>query len=247
VSIVDAAALDPDAAPVENLLELRGIRAAYDGIDVLYGIDLTVPRGSVVALLGPNGAGKTTTLRVASGLHAPSAGDVIVAGRRINGARPEELARCGFCLVPEGRGIFPNLSVRENLRMMTYGGQSLKHIEEITMARFPRLRDRRSQVAGTLSGGEQQMLAMARGLATEPALLLLDELSMGLAPIIVEELYEIVAQISREGVSILVVEQFARTVLGAADLAAIMVHGRIAKIGSPDELEAELSTAYLGA
>ena len=247
MSIVDAAALDPDAPPVENLLELRGIRAAYDGIDVLYGIDLTVPRGSVVALLGPNGAGKTTTLRVASGLHAPSAGDVMVAGRRINGARPEELARCGFCLVPEGRGIFPNLSVRENLRMMTYAGQSLKHIEEATMARFPRLRDRRSQVAGTLSGGEQQMLAMARGLATEPALLLLDELSMGLAPIIVEELYEIVAQISREGVSILVVEQFARTVLGAADLAAIMVHGRIAKIGSPDELEAELSTAYLGA
>jgi branched-chain amino acid transport system ATP-binding protein len=149
--------------------------------------------------------------------------------------------------VPEGRGIFPNLSVRENLRMMTYAGKSLKHIEEVTMQRFPRLRDRRSQVAGTLSGGEQQMLAMARGLATEPALLLLDELSMGLAPIIVEELYEIVAQIAREGVSILVVEQFARTVLGAADLAAIMVHGHVAKIGKPDELEAELSTAYLGA
>jgi branched-chain amino acid transport system ATP-binding protein len=247
VSTIDASVLDPDAPPVENLLELRGIRAAYDGIDVLYGVDLAVPRGSVVALLGPNGAGKTTTLRVACGLHAPSAGDVIIAGRRINGARPEELARSGFCLVPEGRGIFPNLSVRENLRMMTYAGKSLKHIEEVTMQRFPRLRDRRSQVAGTLSGGEQQMLAMARGLATEPALLLLDELSMGLAPIIVEELYEIVAQIAREGVSILVVEQFARTVLGAADLAAIMVHGRIAKIGRPDELEAELSTAYLGA
>ena len=247
MSTIDAAALDPDAVPVDNLLELRGIRAAYDGIDVLYGVDLAVPRGSVVALLGPNGAGKTTTLRVASGLHAPSAGDVMIAGRRVNGVRPEELARCGFCLVPEGRGIFPNLTVRENLRMMTYPGKSLKHIEEVTMHRFPRLRERRSQVAGTLSGGEQQMLAMARGLATEPALLLLDELSMGLAPIIVEELYEIVAHIAREGVSILVVEQFARTVLGAADVAAIMVHGRIAKIGSPAELEAELSTAYLGA
>jgi branched-chain amino acid transport system ATP-binding protein len=235
----------PDA--VETLLELRGIRAAYDGIDVLYGVDLKVPRGSVVALLGPNGAGKTTTLRVASGLHAPSAGDVIVAGRRVNGARPEDLARHGFCLIPEGRGIFPNLSVRENLRMMTYSGRSFRHVEDVTMERFPRLRDRRTQVAGTLSGGEQQMLAMARGLATDPALLLLDELSMGLAPIIVEELYEIVAQIARDGVSILVVEQFARTVLGAADYAAIMVHGRIAKVGSPDELEAELSTAYLGA
>jgi branched-chain amino acid transport system ATP-binding protein len=247
VTTIDASALDPDAPPVENLLELRGVRAAYDGIDVLYGVDLAVPRGSVVALLGPNGAGKTTTLRVASGLHPASAGDVIVAGRRINGSRPEELARCGFCLVPEGRGIFPNLSVRENLRMMTYSGRSFRHIEDATMTRFPRLRDRRTQVAGTLSGGEQQMLAMARGLATEPALLLLDELSMGLAPIIVEELYEIVAQIARDGVSILVVEQFARTVLGAADLAAIMVHGRIAKVGRPDELEAELSTAYLGA
>jgi branched-chain amino acid transport system ATP-binding protein len=247
VTTIDVTAFDGEAAPIENLLELRGIRAAYDGIDVLYGVDLVVPRGSVVALLGPNGAGKTTTLRVASGLHPSSAGDVMVAGRRINGARPEELARCGFCLVPEGRGIFPNLSVRENLRMMTYAGRSLRHIEDVTMERFPRLRDRRSQVAGTLSGGEQQMLAMARGLATEPALLLLDELSMGLAPIIVEELYEIVAHIARDGVSILVVEQFARTVLGAADLAAIMVHGRIAKVGRPHDLEAELSTAYLGA
>ena len=201
----------------------------------------------MVALLGPNGAGKTTTLRVASGLHTPSGGDVFVAGRRVNGARPEELARSGMCLVPEGRGIFPNLSVRENLRMMTYSGRSLPEVEEFAFQRFPRLRDRRSQLAGTLSGGEQQMLAMARGLATEPALLLLDELSMGLAPIIVEELYGIVAQIAQDGVSILVVEQFARTVLGVADYAAIMVHGRIARIGPPSELEAELSTAYLGA
>ena len=247
MTTIDTGPVDGVAAPVENLLELRGIRAAYDGIDVLYGVDFAVPRGSVVALLGPNGAGKTTTLRVASGLHPASGGDVIVAGRRVNGARPEELARCGLCLVPEGRGIFPNLTVRENLRMMTYAGRPLRQVEEITMTRFPRLRDRRAQVAGTLSGGEQQMLAMARGLATDPALLLLDELSMGLAPIIVEELYEIVAQIAREGVSILVVEQFARTVLGAADLAAIMVHGRIARVGSPSELEAELSTAYLGA
>jgi branched-chain amino acid transport system ATP-binding protein len=229
-----------------NLLELRGVRAAYERIDVLFGIDLEVPEGSVVALLGPNGAGKTTTLRVAAGLHPPTAGDVFVAGRRVNGTAPEDLARRGLCLIPEGRGIFPNLTVRENLRMMTYSGTSLSTIEREAYTRFPRLEERRKQIAGTLSGGEQQMLAMARGLATHPALLLLDELSMGLAPIIVEELYGIVAQIAREGVSILVVEQFASTVLGVADLAAVLVHGRVARVGTPHELQDELSKAYLG-
>jgi len=229
-----------------NLLELRGVRAAYERIDVLFGIDLVVPEGSVVALLGPNGAGKTTTLRVASGLHPPSAGDVLVCGRRVNGTAPEELARRGMCLIPEGRGIFPNLTVRENLRMMTYSGTTLGEIEAEAYERFPRLKERRKQIAGTLSGGEQQMLAMARGLATGPALLLLDELSMGLAPIIVEELYGIVAQIARLGVSILVVEQFASTVLGVADLAAVLVHGKVARVGTPGELQDELSKAYLG-
>jgi branched-chain amino acid transport system ATP-binding protein len=229
-----------------NLLELRGIRAAYDRIDVLFGIDLEVAEGSVVALLGPNGAGKTTTLRVAAGLHPPTAGDVMVCGRRVNGTAPEDLARRGMCLIPEGRGIFPNLSVRENLRMMTYAGISQGAVEAEAYARFPRLKERRRQIAGTLSGGEQQMLAMARGLATSPALLLLDELSMGLAPIIVEELYELVAQIAREGVSILVVEQFASTVLGVADLAAVLVHGKVARLGTPHELQDELSKAYLG-
>ena len=230
-----------------NLLELRNVHAAYDRIEVLFGIDLEVPEGSVVALLGPNGAGKTTTLRVAAGLHQPTTGDVLVAGRRVNGAPPEELARSGMCLIPEGRGIFPNLTVREHLRMMTYTGVPLAQAEERAYQRFPRLAERRGQSAGTLSGGEQQMLAMARGLATDPALLLLDELSMGLAPIIVEELYEIVAQVARDGVSILVVEQFASTVLGVADFAAIIVHGRIARAGRPEELQDELSKAYLGA
>jgi branched-chain amino acid transport system ATP-binding protein len=229
-----------------NLLELRGVRAAYDRIDVLFGIDLEVPEGRVVALLGPNGAGKTTTLRVAAGLHPPTAGDIFVGGRRVNGTSPEDLARRGLCLIPEGRGIFPNLTVRENLRMMTYSGASLSRVEEQAYSRFPRLKERRKQIAGTLSGGEQQMLAMARGLATDPALLLLDELSMGLAPIIVEELYELVAQIAQAGVSILVVEQFASTVLGVADLAAVLVHGRVARVGTPHELQDELSKAYLG-
>ena len=230
-----------------NLLELRNVHAAYERIDVLFGIDLVVPEGSVVALLGPNGAGKSTALRVAAGLHPPTAGEVLIAGRRVNGVKPEELARRGLCLIPEGKGIFPNLTVRENLRMMTYTGTREAVVEERAYARFPRLAERRSQTAGTLSGGEQQMLAMARGLATDPALLILDELSMGLAPIIVEELYAIVAQVARQGVSILVVEQFASTVLGVADYAAIIVHGRIASAGRPSELRDELSKAYLGA
>ncbi len=185
-------------------------------------------------------------MRVAAGLHPPSAGEILLAGRKVNGTPPEELARRGLCLIPEGRGIFPNLTVRENLRMMTYTGLHLADIESEAYARFPRLKERRRQIAGTLSGGEQQMLAMARGLATRPALLLLDELSMGLAPIIVEELYELVAQIARDGVSILVVEQFASTVLGVADVAAVLVHGKVARVGTPHELQEELSKAYLG-
>lgn len=130
--------------------------------------------------------------------------------------------------------------------MATYGGVDMAHVEEVAYRRFTRLGERRSQVAGTLSGGEQQMLAMARGLAVDPAVLLLDELSMGLAPLVVEELYGIVAQIARTGTSILVVEQFARTVLGVADLAAVMVNGRIRAVGRPDEIESDLSAAYLG-
>ncbi len=235
--------MNADAMP---MLELCEMRAAYGRIEVVHGVDLCVRSGEVVALLGPNGAGKSTTLKVACGLMAPTGGEVRVAGRRVNGVSPDELARAGMCLIPEGKGIFPNLTVRENLRMSTYAGRSLAHVEEVAYARFPRLGERRAQLAGTLSGGEQQMLAMSRGLATDPALLLLDELSMGLAPIIVEELYEIVAQVAGEGVSILVVEQFAQTVLGVADLAAIMVHGKISAVGPPRELAEELSSAYLG-
>ncbi len=228
------------------VLELRGVRAAYERIEVLHGIDLAVAPGTVFALLGPNGAGKTTTLKVLAGLLRPTEGDVFVAGRRVNGARPEALARRGLCLIPEGRGIFPNLSVRENLLMATHTGRRARDVEEAAFTRFPALADRRDQVAGTLSGGQQQMLALARGLACDPAVLMLDELSMGLAPLVVEELYENVARIAREGVTILVVEQFAKVVLGVADEAAIMAHGRVAAKGEPDELAHELSAAYLG-
>jgi branched-chain amino acid transport system ATP-binding protein len=234
-------------AHVTPLLELKSIRASYGRIEVLHGVDLAIPEGTVFALLGPNGAGKTTTLNICSGLVAPTAGGVYLAGHRMNGATPDQLARAGVCTIPEGRGVFPNLTVRENLQMMTFGRVSLDHVEQVAYERFPRLKERRSQLAGTMSGGEQQMLSMARGLATNPALLLLDELSMGLAPLIVEELYGVVAQIASEGVSILVVEQFARTVLGVADMAGIMLHGQIVRVGSPSELEDELSAAYLGA
>jgi branched-chain amino acid transport system ATP-binding protein len=237
---------EADDAP-EPLLELRGVRAAYGRIEVLHGVDLAVPEGAVVALLGPNGGGKTTTLKVASGQLAATAGCLHIGGRHVNGVAPDALARIGVCTIPEGRGVFPNLTVRENLRMVTFSGVKQADVEEKAFTRFPRLGERRHQLAGTMSGGEQQMLAMARGLAVDPSLLFLDELSMGLAPLIVEELYEIVAQIARTGVSILVVEQFARTVLGVADLAAIMLHGRITAIGPPAEIAPELEAAYLGA
>ena len=229
------------------LLSVRGLRAAYGTIEVLHGIDLDVPTGTVVAVLGPNGAGKTTLLSVLAGLHPATQGSVVLAGRRVNGARADALARAGLCLVPEGRGIFPNLTVSEHLRMVTHSGRALADIEGETYERFPRLAERRNQVAGTMSGGEQQMLALARGLATSPALLLLDELSMGLAPLIVEELYTQVVAIAAGGVSIVVVEQFARTVLDVADIATVLVHGTIRAVGPPSEIEAQLSDAYLGA
>ncbi len=241
-----AFAAGPDAGPADVALELRDVHAAYGTITALRGVDLVVPYGTLVALLGPNGGGKSTTLRVISGLLPTTSGDLLVAGRRVNGAAADELARRGVCLIPEGKGIFPNLSVRENLWMATHIGTPLKRIEDVAYERFPQLGSRRKQLAGTLSGGEQQMLAMARAFATDPALLLLDELSMGLAPLVVEQLYEIVANIAKEGVSILVVEQFARAVLGIADSVGIMLRGRITHFGTPSEMEAELSTAYLG-
>ena len=230
-----------------TLLELRAVRAAYDGVTVLHGVDLAVAAGQVVALLGPNGAGKTTTLRIAAGVHPVTSGRLLLGGRDVAGANPRDLARAGVCLIPEGRGVFPNLSIRDNLLMMTYTGRSRAEIEEFTYQRFPVLGKHAARAAGTLSGGEQQMLALARGLATDPAVLLLDELSMGLAPVVVSRLYEHVADIARQGVAVLVVEQFATAALSIADHAAVLVRGRVALQGRPGAaLRNELSDLYMG-
>jgi branched-chain amino acid transport system ATP-binding protein len=229
------------------LLELDQVRAAYDGVTVLHGVDLSVAAGQVTALLGPNGAGKTTTLRVAAGVHPVQSGRLLLGGREMTGAVPRDLARAGVCLIPEGRGVFPNLSVRDNLLMMTFTGRTREQVEEVAFSRFPVLARRASQAAGTLSGGEQQMLALARGLATDPAVLMLDELSMGLAPLVVGRLYEQVADIASRGVAVLVVEQFAAAALGIARHVAVLVRGRVERQGPPDGvLRAELSALYLG-
>ena len=236
----------PGTPADEPVLELRGVHAAYGDIEVLHGVDLVVPAGSVVALLGPNGAGKTTTMKIVSGLMRPTAGHLRFSGRDVTGITAVEAAGLGVCSIPEGRGVFANLTVRENLWVSAGERASLADMEEAAYARFPRLKERRDQLAGSMSGGEQQMLALSRALGTNPAVLLLDELSMGLAPMVVSEMYEVVAGLAAEGVSILLAEQFARIVLPLADQAVLMVNGHAVRTGSPAEIEEELSTTYLG-
>jgi len=230
-------------------VELIGLKAGYGRIEVVHGIDLVVPAESIVAILGPNGAGKTTTLKVIDGRHPASEGCVHIAGHHVSGAATDALARAGICSVPEGRGIFPNLTVAENIWLMTQSRMELSFDEVQTRAyaRFPILGERRRQLAGTLSGGQQQMLAMSRAVVTDPALLLVDELSMGLAPLIVKELYDILGQLSADGMAVLMVEQFARTALAIADFAALMVHGEITAVGEPADLDDAVAEAYLGA
>jgi branched-chain amino acid transport system ATP-binding protein len=258
----DAAAGGPDAAPIGSrsgggeahsssavALSAADVRAGYGRIEVLHGVSLEVPKGSAVALLGPNGAGKTTLLKAISGQLALTAGTVEVEGRRLGRNATEHLARSGVCMIPEGRSIFPNLTVAENLLMYTFRRAGLKSawVEERAMERFPALARRRKQLAGTLSGGEQRMLSMARALTTDPEILLLDELSMGLAPLIVEELYGVVGQlVASENLTIIMVEQFVQTALSFADYAAIMVNGELVKSGTPAEIRADVVGAYLG-
>jgi branched-chain amino acid transport system ATP-binding protein len=233
-------------APVP-LLELRDVRAAYEKVEVLHGVDLTVPGGSLVAILGPNGAGKSTTLRVMSGLMSPTSGQLLLEGYDVTGSGAEELSRAGVCLIPEGRGIFPNLSVRENIQMDTFGSsRTAGDLEDVVFTTFPALKERRDQIAGTLSGGEQQMLSLSRALSTDPAVILLDEVSMGLAPLIVETLFGIVRELTKTGVTIVVVEQFADVVLDFADTVALMAQGRVRLCGTPKQVRGEIESAYLG-
>ena len=228
-------------------LELIDLRAGYGRIEVLHGVSLVVPTGSVFALLGPNGAGKSTTLQVIGGSVPASSGCIHIAGSHVNGASPNDLARAGVCRIPEGRGVFPNLTVKENLRIWTFASElTPEELEERAYQRFPRLAERHEQLAGTLSGGEQQMLAMSRAFVTQPSILLLDEISMGLAPLIVSGLYELVAQLAAEGITILLVEQFARTALAVADYAAVMTQGEIVAVGEPADIADAVQEAYLG-
>ena len=226
-------------------LDVRGLSAGYGGIDVLDQVDLRVHSGEVFALLGPNGAGKTTLLKSIGGTVRPSAGSVRILGVEVTGADADAMARAGLCTIPEGRGVFANLTVAENLWMVTNAGRSRREVEDIAYSRFPRLAERRRQLAGTMSGGEQQMLAMARALACDPALLVLDELSMGLAPIVVAELYDEVGRLAESGLTILVVEQFAHEILGIAHRAAIMLHGSVGESGPPGDIAERLEAAYL--
>jgi branched-chain amino acid transport system ATP-binding protein len=228
------------------ILELLDVRAAYGQIEVLHGIDVSVQTGTVLAVLGPNGAGKTTLVRVISGLLRPTHGRVIIAGRDVTGVRGDALARAGLCVIQEGRGIFPRLTVEEHLRLaMPRRGSSdlLTRVYE----QFPRLAERPRQVAGTLSGGEQQMLALSRALIWNPPLLIIDELSMGLAPRVVQVLYETVRALAENGTTIVVIEQFAHDILGFADQAVVLQHGRVARTDTPASIAQDLAELYLAA
>jgi branched-chain amino acid transport system ATP-binding protein len=212
------------------LLQVRDLRVSYGGIHAVKGIDLTIDAGRMVCLIGANGAGKTSTLKAIAGLLPVARESVRLDGEPVGGMRAFELVRRGLALVPEGRGVFPQLTVAENLAMGAYVRTDREAIAADlaqVFERFPRLRERRGQSAGTLSGGEQQMLAIARALMSRPRLLLLDEPSMGLAPLVVARIFEIVAEIARQGVTILVVEQNARLALQACDWGYVLESGTV--------------------
>jgi len=232
------------------LLELKDLEVRYGGIRAVKGIALEVAQGELVCLIGANGAGKSTTLKAICGLAPVHAGSVRYDGSEITRARVHELPRRGLVLVPEGRGIFPQLTVQENLAMGAYaqGGGRIEQLSESQYASFPRLKERRRQVAGTLSGGEQQMLAIARALMSRPRLLLLDEPSMGLAPLMVAKIFDIVREIAQRGVTILLVEQNARLALELASRGYVMESGSITLAGESRSLLADpkVREAYLG-
>jgi branched-chain amino acid transport system ATP-binding protein len=232
---------------MSHLLELHDVSVSYGGVRALSGVSFSVPEGCVVALLGSNGAGKSTTLRTISGLVRAEFGTITFDGERIDRAAPHRITRLGILHVPEGRGIFPSLSVKENLLMADYALHMAADAVAEGARLFPALGPRLGQLAGTLSGGEQQMLALARAFMMRPRLLMLDEISMGLAPLIVNQLFAAVREMAERGVTILLVEQYVEAALELADYAYVLDKGRVADIGEPGDLrEAGLLDAYLG-
>lgn len=236
------------------LLEVRNLKLSYGGITAVKGIDFYINSGELVTLIGANGAGKTTTLKVIAGLLKPSSGSIHFLGSAIGGQPAYELAALGVGLVPEGRGVFARMTILENLQMGAYvrqGSHSVKSIDydlEVVLETFPRLRERLSQLAGTLSGGEQQMVAIARAMMARPKLLLLDEPSMGLAPLMVETIFGVIQNLNQHGMTILLVEQNARLALSMADRAYVLESGVITLSGTANELlnDDRVREAYLG-
>ena len=234
-----------------SLLSLQSLEVAYGGIRAVKGIDLAVEPGELVCLIGANGAGKTTTLRAITGLVKPAAGRIVYDGEDVGGRRPHQIARAGLALVPEGRGVFAQLTIEENLAMGAYARRDRAAVaEDVDRAftLFPRLKERRRQTAGTLSGGEQQMLAIARAMMSRPRLLLLDEPSMGLAPLMVERIFEVVRAIAAEGVTLLLVEQNARLALEVSHRGYVLDGGLVAFSGEAKALlgDPRIREAYLG-
>ena len=237
------------------MLKISNLHAGYGKIEVLRGINLEVPKGRVVTLIGSNGAGKTTTMRAISGMIAPSAGSITLGTNEIAGRESYDIAKLGLAHSPEGRRVFATMTVNDNLLLGAFprftGSRPKGDINadlEKAMEYFPRLKERRLQLAGTLSGGEQQMLAMARAMMMNPEVVLLDEPSMGLAPILVEEVFRIIARWRKEGVTMLLVEQFAAAALNVADYGYVLENGRIAVHGPADKLKNDpaVKAAYLG-
>jgi len=222
-------------------LSVQGLRAGYGAVEVLHGIDLAVPSGALTALLGPNGAGKTTLLSVVAGLHPLRAGQVRWGDVDISRSAPDARARAGMTLIPERRGIFPELSVRENLD--TFAGPDGS--AEVALTAFPVLAERMAQRAGSLSGGEQQMLAMSRALLKDPRLLLLDEISFGLAPRVTRRLFDVVAELARGGTTVVLVEQYLSDALRMADVVYVLARGEVVFAGEPGELAGRSLPGYV--
>ena len=232
------------------MLTIAHLQASYGKVQTLWDIALEIPEGEITALIGANGAGKTTTLKVLSGLLKPQAGTIILDGEHLEGRSPPEIVRRGIVHVPEGRGLFPDMTVFDNLLMGAYGTPAAGRRErmEKVFANFPRVKERQQQLAGTLSGGEQQMVAIGRGLMAEPKLLMLDEPSLGLAPLMVEEVFRVIKEINVSGVTVLLVEQNTQHALSIANRAYVLEVGHVVLSGSGQELltNADVRKAYLG-